>query len=181
MHLTAHHAFTRRDTAGLALSADSPRIAEAGRDLADRFRRGGKLILFGEGTDAQHIAVEFVHPVIMGRRSLPAMALGDGATAAGSFSHQLRHWAEPADSVLAVSASGRCPGVLDGLAAAGELGLLTVALVGDDGRAVRADHVIAARSTDPAVVKEIHVTVYHVLWDLVHLFLDRRGADDGPA
>ena len=52
--------------------------------MAVRFHRGGKLVCFGSGgpsTDAQHIAVEFVHPVIVGKRALPAISLtGDVAT-----------------------------------------------------------------------------------------------------
>ena len=59
-------------------------------------------------------------------------------------------------------------------------GLLTVALVGGDGGAIAAgglaDHVVVARSTDPRVVKEVHVTAYHVLWELVHVFFEHPGA-----
>jgi D-sedoheptulose 7-phosphate isomerase len=186
MHLTAQQAFARRDTAGLALSDDSHRIAVAGRDMAARFRRGGKLILFGEGvaaTDAAHVAVEFMDPVIVGRRALPAIALKNDSTTGGPelFAHQLHHWADPVDVAMAISPTATCPRVLRGLAEAAELRLLTIALTGEDGQSTPADHVIVARSADPAVIKEIHVTVYHILWDLVHIYLDQQGAGDGRA
>ena len=59
------------------------------------------------------------------------------------------------------------------------MGLLTVALVGGDGgqiaRIAGLDHVLVARSDDPRVVKEIQVTTYHVLWELVHVFCEQPG------
>jgi D-sedoheptulose 7-phosphate isomerase len=180
-------AFTRREAAGRHLAEDAERIAQACRDMAARFHRGGKLIVFGNGgagTDASHVAVEFMHPVIVGKRALPALALGnDAATITGVgardgfdevFAHQVRQWADPADMALGISPDGQCANVLRGLEAARELGLLTTALVGGDGGAIArrpaADRVLIAGSSDPAVVKEIHVTMYHVLWELVHVF-----------
>jgi D-sedoheptulose 7-phosphate isomerase len=69
--------------------------------------------------------------------------------------------------------------VLAGLATARELGLLTIALTGRKGRAPAgtpaADHVLVADSDDPRVVKEMHVTMYHLLWELVHVFLEQPG------
>ena len=53
-------------------------LAEACREMAERFLRGGRLLAFGRGpyaTDAQHVSVEFVHPVIVGKRALPALDL----------------------------------------------------------------------------------------------------------
>src|SRR6202161_2929691 len=54
------------------------RLAEACREMSERFLRGGRLLAFGQGpyaTDAQHVSVEFVHPVIVGKRALPALDL----------------------------------------------------------------------------------------------------------
>jgi D-sedoheptulose 7-phosphate isomerase len=68
--------------------------------------------------------------------------------------------------------------VLAGLETAREMGLLTVALTGGDGgqaAAKVADHVLVANSSDPRVVKEMHVTMYHVLWELVHVFFEQPG------
>jgi D-sedoheptulose 7-phosphate isomerase len=184
------HALDRRDAAGDALTRDAAAVAETGYAMATRFHRGGKLMVFGNGgasTDASHLAVEFMHPVIVGKPALPAIALtNDLATMTGVasragfaqvFAHQLRYFADPGDIALAVSLDGNCPNVRDGLAQARELGLLTVALVGGDGGAVAAqqcaDHVLLAHDTDPAVVKEIHVTIYHLLWELVHVLLEQ--------
>ncbi len=192
MHPAVGEAFRRRDRAGRALAADSERITRACCEMAARFRRGGKLIVFGNGgggTDAAHIAVEFMHPVIVGKKALPAVALNnDSATVTGvsnreglpeTFAHQVRQWADPADMALGISRDGHCENVLRGLDTARDLGLFTLALVGGDGGAIgrsrAADHILAAASDDPAVVKEIHVTLYHVLWELVHVFFEQPG------
>src|SRR6202166_4604625 len=53
-------------------------LAEACREMSERFLRGGRLLAFGRGpyaTDAQHVSVEFVHPVIVDKRALPALDL----------------------------------------------------------------------------------------------------------
>jgi D-sedoheptulose 7-phosphate isomerase len=160
--------------------------------MAVRFHRGGKLVVFGTGgasTDAQHVAVEFVHPVIVGKRALPAISLTtDVATVTGIaerdgvaaiFAHQIRFLADPADIALGLSADGNTASVLAGLEAARELGLLTIALAGGDGGQIAAgktaDHLIVTPSADPRVVKELQVTAYHVLWELVHVFFEQPG------
>jgi D-sedoheptulose 7-phosphate isomerase len=159
--------------------------------MADRFQAGGKLVVFGTGTgatDAEHIAVEFVHPVIVGKRALPAVSLAeDPATLTGLvarvgfdeiFAHQVRQLAAPGDIALGVSSDGACDSVSRALEAAHALGCLTVALVGGDGgpiaKAPFVDHALVAHSDDPCVVKEIHVTIYHVLWELVHVFFEQK-------
>jgi D-sedoheptulose 7-phosphate isomerase len=187
--------FASRRAPGLALERDAERVARACHDMAVRFHRGGKLVVFGNGgpsTDAQHIAVEFVHPVIVGKRALPSISLtNDVATVTGVartqglpevFAHQLRHLGAPEDIALGVSSDGRCQNVLRGLEQAHQLGMLTVALTGGDGGDVAAspavDHPFVVRSEDPAVVKEVHVTTYHVLWELVHVFFEQPGLLD---
>src|SRR5437016_10926879 len=130
--------------ADLAGQADA--VAAACHAMAVRFHRGGKLVVFGTGgasTDAQHVAVEFVHPVIVGKRALPAISLTtDVATVTGIaerdgvaaiFAHQIRFLADPADIALGLSADGNTASVLAGLEAARELGLLTIALAGRAG------------------------------------------------
>jgi D-sedoheptulose 7-phosphate isomerase len=174
------------------LAAHAADVAKTCHAMALRFHRGGKLMVFGNGgpsTDAQHVAVEFVHPVIVGKRALPAVSLtSDVATLTGvaqrfgfaeTFAHQIRFLAEPVDIALGLSTDGNCANVRRGLEQGRELGMLTVALVGGDGGAIAADgvadHVLVARSTDPRVVKEVHVTMYHVLWELVHVFFEQPG------
>jgi D-sedoheptulose 7-phosphate isomerase len=176
-----------RDFAGQAEA-----VATACHAMAVRFHLGAKLITFGTGgssTDAQHVAVEFVHPVIVGKRALPAISLTtDVATVtgvaqregmAGIFAHQIRYLSEPADIALGISVDGNCPAVLAGLQAARAGALLTVGLAGGDGGAMAAspsiDHLLVARSADPRIVKELQVTTYHVLWELVHVFFEQPG------
>jgi D-sedoheptulose 7-phosphate isomerase len=192
--------FARRTAPGRALARDAARVAAAGHAMAVRLHRGGKVLVFGMGaaaTDAQHVAVEFVHPVIVGKRALPALSLtGDVATVTGLmgaegpdevFAHQIRHLARPDDIALGVAADDRSPAVLRGLEVAASRGLLTVALVGGAdalhgpvAACPAVDHVVPARSDDPRIVKELQVTTYHVLWELVHVFFEQPGVL-GPA
>lgn len=188
-------AFARRIEPTKALGQDAESVARACYDMALRFHRGGRLLCFGNGSaaaDAAHIVVEFVHPVIVGKRALPAVSLAnDAATWSGiarlggiedSFAAQLRLLGMADDIALGISADGQCANVARALEVARDAGLLTVALVGgqsDQGgkiaRIARLDHVLVARSDDPRVVKEIHVTAYHVLWELVHVFFEQPG------
>ncbi len=186
-------AFARRRAPTRALGEDAGRIAAACHDIAVRFHRGGRLIAFGNGAaaaDAAHLAVEFVHPVTVGKRALPAISLvTDPATVTGiarrsgfddTFAAQLRTHARPEDIAVGFSVDGRCTNVVRALREAHDRQLLTVALVGGDGGAVAAlpglDHLLRAHSSDPAVVKEMHVTTYHVLWELAHVFLEQPTA-----
>jgi D-sedoheptulose 7-phosphate isomerase len=187
----AERAFERRNEPTRALAGQADAITAACHAMAVRFHQGGKLVVFGTGsasTDAQHVAVEFVHPVIVGKRALPAISLTtDVATVTGVaeregldaiFSHQLRYLAAPADIALGISADGNCGSVLAGLGTAAELGMLTVALVGGDGAIAASpavQHTLLAASDDPRLVKEMHVTIYHVLWELVHVFFEQPG------
>lgn len=193
--VTVDAVFERREEPARDLAGQAEAVATACHAMAVRFHRGGKLVVFGNGgpsTDAQHVAVEFVHPVIVGKRALPAISLtADVATLTGVatrsglsevFAHQIRFLADPADIALGISADGECTDVLRGLQAARELGMLTVALVGGDGGAIgrspAVDHALIVRSADPRVVKEVHVTIYHILWELVHVFFEQPGVLD---
>jgi D-sedoheptulose 7-phosphate isomerase len=197
---TAARLFEDRTAPVHDLAGQAREVAEACHAIAVRLRRGGKLIVFGTGgssTDAQHVAVEFVHPVIVGKRALPAISLtADVATVTGIaarsglaevFAHQIRYLAGPDDIALGITTDGSDPSVQAGLAAAKDMGLLTVALAGGAGGAIAAsaggaiaastavDHVLLARSDDPRIVKEVQVTTYHVLWELVHVFFEQPG------
>ena len=187
--------FESRSEPARDLARQAGAVADACHAMAVRFHRGGKLIVFGTGgpsADAQHVAVEFVHPVIVGKRALPAISLTtDVATVTGIaeregvaaiFAHQLRAVARPADIAMGISADGGSPSVLAGLETAHELGLLTIALAGGSGGRVAAspavDHLLVVASSDPRVVKELQVTTYHVLWELVHVFFEQPGVLD---
>jgi D-sedoheptulose 7-phosphate isomerase len=191
-------AFERRVAPVRELASRGADLVAAAQAMADRFAGGGKLVIFGLGgasTDAQHVAVEFVHPVIVGKRALPAISLvAETATVtalaavsglAGAFEHQIRQLAERVDIALGISSEGSCPCVLAGLAAAKQIGMLTIALVGGVGGAIatsqHVDHAFAVSSADPRVVKETHVTAYHLLWELVHIFLEHAGRPGAKA
>ncbi|RAQ96411.1 D-sedoheptulose-7-phosphate isomerase [Thermogemmatispora tikiterensis] len=170
---------------------EAPRIAEACWAMARRFHQGGRLLAFGNGawaTDAQHVSVEFVHPVIVGKRALPALALtNDSATLSGlmaggrpemPFGEQLRVLARPQDIALGFSPDGRCVNVLAALAQARQLGLLTLAMLGGDGGLLSeeaVDYRFVVPADDPFIVQEVHETLYHVLWELVHVFFEHEG------
>lgn len=176
--------------------AEAERLARVCHRMAERFARGGRLVALGitpaARSDVRHVAVEFVHPVIVGKRALPAISLTtDVATVtgvaeqdgmAGIFAHQLRYLAAPEDIALGISADGDNDSVRAGLATARERGLLTVALAGRDGGAIArdrvAEHVLIAPASDPRIVKELQVTTYHVLWELVHVFFEQPGVLD---
>ena len=171
-------------------------MAAASRAMADRFERGGRLFAFGNGlaaTDARHIAVEFLHPVIVGKRALPAMAFtSDAAVLTGPagvdgwldvYARQLQRLARPVDIALGLSATGACADVLRALEAAKAMGLATLALAGGGAgtpiaESAAIDHPMLVSSDDPLIVKETHVMTYHLLWELVQLFLEQ--ADRGP-
>lgn len=184
--------FDRREQPVRDFADQAAQVAAACHRMAIRFHQAGKLIVFGTGaasTDAQHVAVEFMHPVIVGKRALPAISLTtDAATVTGIaassgmaaiFSHQLRYLAAPADIALGISADGNDASVLSGLLTARDIGLLTIALAGGDGGALASspavDHLLVLPSTDPRMVKELQVTAYHVLWELVHVLFEQPG------
>jgi D-sedoheptulose 7-phosphate isomerase len=169
-------AFARRAQPIGRLAADAPALAAACHAMARRFHHGGRLLAFGTGlsaADAAHVVVEFVHPVIIGKRALPALVLPGTA---GGFAAEVQLFGDPQDIALAIAADGGDDRVAAGLAAARDRGMLTVALLGDApgpvARVEGLDHVLAVPSPDPRVVREGHVTTYHVLWELVHVFLD---------
>jgi D-sedoheptulose 7-phosphate isomerase len=171
--------------------AEAGRIAEACWAMARRFHQGGRLLAFGNGagaTDAQHVAVEFVHPVIVGKRALPALALtNDSATLSGlmaggdanmPFVRQMQVLARPRDIAMGFSPDGNCTNVIAALRLAREMGLLTLGLAGGDGgqlRQMELDFCFIVRTQDAMLIQETHETLYHVLWELVHIYFEHEG------
>jgi D-sedoheptulose 7-phosphate isomerase len=144
--------------------------------LAERFARGARLLAIGSTpqarSDARHVAVEFVHPVIVGKRALPALALTPDA---GSPSDQVDLIAEPEDIAMAFGGEADA-GVRSALAAARERGCLTVAFAPSG-----AEWELDPGTADPFVRQELAETMYHVLWELVHVFFEHRGLLEGRA
>ena len=172
-------------------SAQADQIAQACWQMAGRFHQGGRLLAFGNGawaSDAQHVSVEFVHPVIVGKRALPALALtNDGALLGrlaaddGSgmpFHRQLSMIARRHDIALGFSMDGRERNIVDALSKARQLGLLTLGMTsGDGGELAKAelDFCFTVASEDVMAVQETHETLYHILWELVHVFFEHEG------
>src|SRR3954451_12293023 len=151
------------------LASEGERLAAACHALARSFSRGGTLIAHGRdgaASDAAHVTVEFLHPVIVGKRALPAVALHDpgdlGAVARGD------------DIVLALAHGPAGPDSLGLLADARRRGLLTLAMTGGD-RPADVDFGFTVPTDDPAIVQEVQETAYHVLWELVHVFFEHPG------
>src|ERR1700726_3841930 len=153
-------------------TSEAGRIAEACWAMARRFHAGGRLLAFGNGagaTDAQHVAVEFVHPVIVGKRALPALALtNDSATLSGlmargaadmPFVRQIKVLARPQDIAMGFSADGNDTNVVAALNAARQLGLLTLGLTGGNGgqlKQAEIDFCFTVQAYDPLVIQETH-------------------------
>lgn len=160
--------------------AHADRICEAGLAMARRFERGGRLLVFGEGaqaSDAEHVAVEFVHPVLVGKRALPAMALpGESEVLLA----RLGVLGRAQDIAMGIHLDGTGDGATAGLALARSMGLLTLNLAGGTGATGRAgtvaDFLFVVPSDDALAVQETHESLYHVLWELVHLFFEHRVA-----
>jgi D-sedoheptulose 7-phosphate isomerase len=146
---------------------EADRLARACREMAERFQRGGRLLAFGRGacaTDAQHVSVEFVHPVIVGKRALPAIDLSM------AFDHALPALLRPDDIVMGFGPPAGDDAVAGVLAVATECGALTFALPGTN-----ASYAIPPPDRDAFVHQEIVEVLYHTLWETVHVFLEHRG------
>jgi D-sedoheptulose 7-phosphate isomerase len=169
---------------------NAAQIERAAQAVADGFAQGGRLFTFGNGgsaCDAQHVAVEFMHPVFEKRAALPAMALSaDTAllTAKGNdrdfsmvFVEQLQVLSKRGDIALGISTSGKSANVNRALAFAREHGLLTLGFAGRDGGRVPrlCDHSFVVKSFSIHRIQETQETLLHVLWDAVHLI---RGEED---
>jgi D-sedoheptulose 7-phosphate isomerase len=166
--------------------AHADALARLCEEMAQRFRHGKKLCVMGNGgsaCDAMHVAVEFKHPIIEKRRALRAEALlNDMATltAIGNdvdfsriFVDQLRLIGEPGDMALAISTSGKSPNLVYALEAARDRGMMTIAFAGKDGGRLPnlAEHCFIVPSYSIHRIQEVHATLIHVVWDMVHVAL----------
>jgi D-sedoheptulose 7-phosphate isomerase len=163
---------------------NADQVAALCQAMAQRFLQGKKLFVMGNGgsaCDALHIAVEFKHPIIEKRRPLPAEALmADIATVSAIsndldfsrvFVNQLRLSAQPGDMALAISTSGKSPNLIYALEAARDRGLMTIAFSGKDGGRFPeiADYCLIVPSFSIHRIQEVHGTLIHVLWDMIHV------------
>jgi D-sedoheptulose 7-phosphate isomerase len=141
-------------------------LARACREMAQRFLRGGKLLAFGSGpyaTDAMHVSVEFIHPVIVGKRALPAL---DVSLAPAAWVETVASQDDMAIAFGPPEPDGRGLQILSGARARGAM---TVAWPG----APRdADYAVASPCEDPHVHQEIFELLGHTMYESVHVFLE---------
>ena len=158
------------------------RIAQLAQLIARGFREGRKVLLFGNGgsaTDASHLAAEFVGRYHRDRAPLPAIALATDMAAltciandyehAEIFARQVHAHGQKGDIAIAISTSGNSPNVLRGVAAARERGLVTVGWTGGKGGKLAGlvDHAFVVPSDVTARIQESHITLGHVLCELI--------------
>lgn len=173
-------------------ATEADRTAKLCHRMAERFARGGRLVALGRSpaarSDVRHVAVEFVHPVIVGKRALPALGL---AAEGGPLPLQARLVLRP-DDVAIVFGLDEDEGTetREALDVARERGCLAIAYGGvsgdrdpvDEGGAAPGSHDewrFTVPGVDPFVHQEVAETHYHVLWELVHVFFEHRGLLEG--
>ena len=166
---------SRNETSASFFQEEAMRLAVHCREMADRFESGGRLLAIGRGphaTDAQHVSVEFVHPVIVGKRALPAI------DATPYFDGRLRIPIGEHDILMGLGPPGGDPEVEAELARCHERGFLTFALPGGVGH-----YATPAPSADPFIHQELIEILYHTLWETVHVFFEHRemGHDVGES
>jgi len=159
-----------------------PAAAEA---IADAFKAGRKLLLFGNGgsaADAQHIAAEFMNRFLIERPPLPAIALTTDTSVLTSiandyafddiFSKQVKALGKKGDVALGITTSGSSANVLKALRAAKKLGMITITLTGEVGKAASlADIALQIPSRSVPRIQEAHIVVGHILCELTDTLL----------
>jgi D-sedoheptulose 7-phosphate isomerase len=152
-------------------------MAEA---IAASMRAGGKLLVAGNGgsaADAQHIAGEFISRLMFDHAPLASVALttdSSAITATGNdygyeyvFERQVRGIGRPGDVFLGISTSGNSPNVLRALAAAREMGIVTLGFGGSGKMAALCDRLLTAPSGWTPIIQQIHITAAHIVCALV--------------
>ena len=149
----------------LFFEREAERIARLCHRLAERFARGGRLVALGESpqarSDVRHVAVEFVHPVIVGKRALPALGM---SREGGPLERQVSLIVRPDDIAIGFDA-----GSGEALSLARERGCLTIAY-----EPLGAEWEFEPPSDDPFVRQELAETHYHLLWELCHVFFEHQ-------
>ncbi len=171
-----------------------PILVSAARTVAEMYQRGGRLLVMGNGgssTDAGHIAVEFLHPITVGRPALDAIdltadtgmitAVGNDLTFEDIFKRQVIAKGRKGDLLIGLSTSGNSKNLLAAFTQAKQMGLSTIALAGGNGGKMatspEVDYCLVVETTSIHRVQESHLATYHILWDLVHTILaEQRGA-----
>lgn len=178
-------------------AAQAPAVVAVAEAIAAVYRRQGRMFSMGNGgssCDASHFAVEFLHPVTTGRPALTAInlasdmamitAVGNDVGFAHIFLRQLVALGRLGDGVVGFSTSGNSENLLVAFAKAKQLGMVTIGFAGHDGgkmaHCIDVDHCLVVPGDSIHRIQETHLTIYHILWDLVHTLLaeDRGGLMD---
>ena len=166
---------------GECLKSQADVVEAAARAIIKSLRKGGKLILFGNGgsaADAQHIAGELVGRFRRERNPLPAIALSVNTSILTSiandygyeavFKKQIEALGKPGDVAIGISTSGNAESVIEGIRSARKKQIKTIGLTGKDGGklAKLADIAIVVPSEETAHIQEVHITIGHLLCEL---------------
>ena len=169
-------------------------ILAASLAIAKAFAGGHKMLVCGNGgsaTDAQHVAVEFMHPITVGRKALPAIclnsdmamvtAVANDVNFADVFVRQIIALGNEGDVLIGISTSGNSENLLHGFQTAGRMKMTTIGFAGGDGGRMKEmssagliEFCFTVPTTSIHRIQESHVTLYHVMWDLVHEFLQNK-------
>ncbi|MBS1954513.1 MAG: SIS domain-containing protein [Cyanobacteria bacterium SZAS-4] len=172
---------------------NSESLIEVSTAIANVYREKHRLFSMGNGgssCDAAHFAVEFQHPVTAGRPALPCTSLTMDTAMISAvandvgvdhiFSRQIEALGQKGDGLIGFSTSGNSKNLIDAFRTAKKLGITTIGMAGGDGGAMLAcgqlDFCLVSKTDSIHRVQEVHVTTYHIIWDLVHTLLaDHRG------
>lgn len=170
-----------------------PLIMQTAEVIADAFKAGNKLLLCGNGgsaADAQHLAAEFVNRFMIERPPLPAVALSTDTsilTSVGNdysfdqiFLKQIKAIGKEGDVLLAISTSGESKNVIMAVKTARDMGIRTIGLTGKSGgkMAKMVDILLNVDSNITARVQEVHITIGHIICELIDHILFQQGGKD---
>jgi D-sedoheptulose 7-phosphate isomerase len=156
-------------------------MVKAATALIEALKKGNKLLIFGNGgsaADAQHIACEFVSKFRLERKGLPAISLTTNTSILSAisndyeyarvFERQIEALGRKGDVVIGISTSGKSPNVLAALKLARKMGMVTIGMEGEKGRMKDVvDIDICVPSSDTPRIQEAHITIGHILCDVV--------------
>lgn len=173
---------------------NSEALIEISDAIAKIYRGKHRMYSMGNGgssCDAAHFAVEFQHPVTAGRSALPCTSLAMDTAMISAvandlgvdhiFSRQLEALAQRGDGLMGFSTSGNSKNLIQAFRTAKKLGMTTIGMTGGDGGAMSScgylDFCLIVKTDSIHRVQEVHVTTYHIVWDLVHTLLaDHRSS-----
>jgi D-sedoheptulose 7-phosphate isomerase len=160
----------------------APSIEKSIVAIVKCFRKGNKVVLFGNGgsaADAQHIAAEFIGRFKINRKSLPAIALSNNSSTITAisndfsfdsvFSRQCEGLILKGDVVIGISTSGNSLNVKKGITTSKKKGAITIGLLGNNGGSIKkcVDIPLIVDATETSHIQEVHRIIYHVICEIV--------------